>query len=387
MNKSRIIVVTLSEPYPFGHVLGRWYYALLKELSRRDYQVRCLSVTTNRQWAELATKAVAPLGVHLSLHPISLEPSWLSRKLRTLRRPFSYSLSNGLRTDLANETRKGYDILHLEQLWAGYLAEEYPRSLVAVHHLTSLDLRGLSVARSPRFLLERYLMGSSETRLLRRLGVITTLSGPLAASIQSINPRAKVFVVPFALDSTLYDFTTEDRSSEPTIGFLANMRWMPGYLAARRLIASVFPIVKQLFPRAKLLVAGWDARQALAEFVNHSDVTIVEDVPDAQSYFEHLQVLAYPLPQGSGVKVKVLEAMAWGIPVVTTTDGVEGIEAVDGEHCFITDEDEVFARRVVELLKDGNLRQEFRRRARGLIEAQHSPGPVVNRLERVYEVL
>jgi glycosyltransferase involved in cell wall biosynthesis len=93
------------------------------------------------------------------------------------------------------------------------------------------------------------------------------------------------------------------------------------------------------------------------------------------------------VPQGSGVKVMVLEAMAWGIPVVTTTDGIEGIEAVDGRDCFVADEDEAFAQRVVELLRDRDLRRTCRQRARALIEVKHSPAPVVDRLEQVYQVL
>ena len=87
------------------------------------------------------------------------------------------------------------------------------------------------------------------------------------------------------------------------------------------------------------------------------------------------------------MKVKVLEAMAWGIPVVTTTAGVEGIEVVDGEHCFVADEDTVISQRVIELLGNAGLRRSFRQRARALIEEQHSPVPVVDRLERVYQVL
>jgi len=385
VTRGRVILVTLSEPYPFGHALGRWYYALLKELRCRRYEVRCLSVTTNRSWADLAREAVEPLGVHLSLHPISLDSTWLGRKWRTLRRPFSYTLSEGLRTDLARDVQSGYDILHLEQLWAGYLAEGRARSLVAVHHLSALDLRGL--AFSVRFLFERCLTLRAEVRLLRRLTVIGTLSNRLAGSIRSVNRQARVFVVPYALDPSLYPFMASDRWGEPVIGFLANMKWMPGYLAARRLITAVFPHVKRHVPEAKLLIAGWNARQALSEFVNERDVTIVENVSDPRPYFDRLQVLAYPVPQGSGVKVKVLEAMAWGIPVVTTTDGIEGIEAVDGEQCFIADEDATFAQRVVELLQDAALRRAFRQRARALIEDQHSPVPVVNRLERVYQVL
>lgn len=387
MSKTRIIVVTLSEPYPFGHALGRWYYALLKELSRRRYYVRCLSVTTNREWAERAREAVGALGVHLSLHSISRNSTWLGRKWQTLRRPFSYTLSDGLRADLAKDVKNGYDILHLEQLWAGYLAEGRAHSLVAVHHLSSLDLRGLALAFGPRFLFERYWTLRAEVRLLRHLTVIGTLSKRLAGSIRSVNRRARVFVVPYALDPSLYGFMASDRSAEPVIGFLANMKWMPSYLAARRLIMAVFPRVKQHVPEAKLLIAGWNARHALSEFVNERDITIAENLSDPRPYFDRLRVLAYPVPQGSGVKVKVLEAMAWGIPVVTTTDGVEGIEAVDGEQCFVADDDATFALRVAHLLQDPDLRRAFRQRARALVEDHHSPAPVVNRLERVYQVL
>jgi len=387
MSGVRIVIVTLSEPYPFGHVLGRWYYALLKELSRRQYQVRCLSSSTNQRWAELAADAVKPLGVELSVHPVEDDRHWFSRKWRTFRRPFSHSISNSLRARLASEIRFGYDILHFEQLWSGYLAEQHPRTLVGVHHLSSLDLKALKPDGNPRFRFDRYLMRQSESRLLRRLSVVTTLSDRLAASIQAISPRTRVFVVPFGLDPSLYQFNPDDRSDEPTIGFLANMRWMPGYLAARRLITRIFPLVKHLVPNTRLFVAGWDARAALPEFIHNAGVTISENVPDPQATFDRLQVLAYPVPQGSGVKVKVLEAMAWGIPVVTTTDGVEGIEAVDGKHCHIADNDELFAQLVANLLQQDDLRRSFRLHARALVEEQHSPAPIVNRLEQVYKTL
>ena len=385
MSKSRVIIVTLSEPYAFGHVSGRWYYVLLKELSRRGYEVRCLSVTTNQEWARLALDAVRPFGVRLSLYPLSQGGNWLSRKWRTFRRPFSYSLSDSLRRDLATEIRTGYDVLHLEQLWAGYLAEKLPRTLVSVHHLGALDLRNLKQGPWPD--LRSRLLIRSEASLLRKLDAMSTLSNRLAESIQSINNRARVFVVPFGVDPSLYSFTKEDRVEEPTIGFMANLRWMPGYLAAKRLLSCVFPMVKRSVPNAKVLIAGWGAREALPEFANEPDVTIAGDVPLAQAYFERLQVLAYPVPQGSGVKVKVLEAMAWGIPVVTTSDGVEGIKAISGEHCFVADEDNLFAGKIIEVLRDLELRRRLRKCARALVEAQHSPIPVVNRVEQIYRVL
>jgi len=387
MTKGRVIVVTLSEPYPFGHVSGRWYYALLKELVRRRYEVRCLSVTSNSRWAELAERALVPLGVDLSFHPIEAFRGRILGKLRTIRQPFSYSLSSGLRKEFAKEIRKGYDVIHLEQLWSGYLAHQKARSLVVVHHLSSLDLAGLSPFGGTRLLLNRLLVHRGERYLLRRLNNISTLSDRLARELSLMNPKASVYNVPFGFDPSLYPFVTDPGASNLQIGFLGNMRWTPGYLAARRLVSTIFPLIKRLVPGAKLLLGGWEARQALHEFVDHTDVTITENVPDAQEFFRQLQVLAYPVPCGTGVKVKVLEAMAWGIPVVTTTDGVEGIHAINGRDCFVADDDEAFARKVVELLRNRSLGRMLCQAARSLVENEHSPPPVVDRLEEVYAAL
>lgn len=84
---------------------------------------------------------------------------------------------------------------------------------------------------------------------------------------------------------------------------------------------------------------------------------------------------------------KVLEAMAYRIPVVTTTEGIEGFCAEDGVHAFIADDEELLAERIVQLLDDSALRRKLRQNARRLIEERYSPGPTVAALERVYEAL
>ena len=157
MSRGKVIVVTLNEPYPFGAVTGRWYYVLLKELRRRGYQVRCLSVVTKEEWGELAQQAIAPFGIQLSLYPVSLNRNWLTRKWRTLRQPFSYTLSDALRRNLEAEVRNGYDVLHLEGLWSGYLSEGSEHRLVTVHHLGTLDLDRLKYRFNPRFTSSRQL--------------------------------------------------------------------------------------------------------------------------------------------------------------------------------------------------------------------------------------
>lgn len=359
---------------------------MLKELSRRGNDVRCLSATSNPQWARLSFEAIDPLGVDLSLYPVMGESNWATQKWRTLRRPLSYTITRALEADLAKEIRQGYDVLHLEQLWAGYLADSRPRTLVSVSHLSSIDLSA-SRMRNPRDLFQRYYLGRSERSLLQRLKKIATLSPRLASSIQSVNRLADIFVIPFALDASLYSYGECDIATEPIIGFVGSMNWTPSLETARRLITAIFPLVKRRIPQAKLLIAGWHARKALSEFVEYPDVSIVQDVANPERYFKSLQVLAYPIARGTGIKVKLLEAMAWGVPIVTTTEGIEGMNPINGEHCLIADSDDAFAERVAELLTDVEARARLRRRARQFVEQEHSPVLAVDNLELAYRAI
>jgi glycosyltransferase involved in cell wall biosynthesis len=110
-------------------------------------------------------------------------------------------------------------------------------------------------------------------------------------------------------------------------------------------------------------------------------------VPDTAPYFEATDVMLYAPQVGSGMKVKVLEALAQGTPVVTTRDGVEGLPAVDGVHAGICDDDAGLVERTVALLKNPELRRARRLAGRELIERTCGPGPTVDALERVYEAM
>jgi len=384
-------MVMLNEPYPFGNTNGRWGHALLKGLAGRGYDVRCLAVTTHEEWAKGAHDLFRSTGVRLTFYPYhraraARDTAWFRRKWRSVRQPFSYAFSDGLKRDLDAALGEGYDVLHLDVTWSGYLAAARERALTSVHNLQRLDLARVWHP-SGRFLASKFLMGRTEKTLLARLRNIHTTTRRLAGAVSALNRAASVYVVPIALDASLYDFSQEDRTPEPVIGFLANMMWNPGYLAARRLITRIFSKVRARRPDARLLLAGWGARRSLRRYLDVPGVEIVENVPDARPYFTRLQVLAYPLPQGSGMMIKVLEAMAYGIPVVTTTEGIEGYAAEDGRHALIADDDERFAERVAQALDDADLRRRLRRNARRLAEEHHSPQSTAAAFERVYQCL
>ncbi len=97
--------------------------------------------------------------------------------------------------------------------------------------------------------------------------------------------------------------------------------------------------------------------------------------------------MVVPVRAGSGMRVRILEALARGIPIVTTTTGVEGIDAVDGKHLLVADTPTEFAAAVVRLLRDSTLREFLIQNGRRLAEEKYDWQVVLPRLESVYQSL
>ncbi len=384
MSNLRIIVVTPEAPDPFGNPAGRWYYVLAKGLSERGNRVRWLAAYTEEAYAARAGASLQHPNLSLSFYPYETQ-HWLRRKWATLRRPFSYFLSDALVRDLEVDLARGYDILHLEHTWCGWLGIQVPRALLSVQWLALIDMAGTGSV-SLRSLVSSALMMWTERRIISQFNLLRALTPRDARIIQKWNPSASVFTIPLAVDPDLYAFRTT-APEPPTVGLIGSMGWQPTRSAAIRLMTSIWPKVKERVPDAQLLVVGRGAQGSLERFLGEPDVTIKGDVPETEPYFRKLSVLAYPVIHGSGMKVKVMESMAYGVPVVTTAEGVEGIDAVPGVHAAIANDDDTLVDHIVRLLDDGQARRDMSLAARRLIEEKYSPEPVLSQIESVYQKL
>jgi glycosyltransferase involved in cell wall biosynthesis len=221
--------------------------------------------------------------------------------------------------------------------------------------------------------------------LLRGIPNVRLLTPRLKEVAESINPNAHYWVVPLALDTSLYEL--QPPAQEPIVGLIGSMHWEPSRSAAERLITRIWPLVKQGFPAAKLYIAGWNASKYLQDYRARPDLTLAENLADPSEFFSKAAVMVYAPSRGSGMKVKVMEAMAYGVPVVTTWEGVEGIDCQNGHDCWVAESDEELAGKVCRLLANSGERQQMRDAARRLIEKVYSPGPVVDKMVAVYRQL
>jgi hypothetical protein len=140
-------------------------------------------------------------------------------------------------------------------------------------------------------------------RLLYAIPDVRLLTPRLKQVAEAINPRGRYWVVPFALDVSLYE--VQPMVEEPVVGLIGSMHWEPSRSAAERLITRIWPLVKQRVPQAKLLIAGWNAAKYLQKYSSRQDLTLMDNLANSTEFFSRTAALVYAPSRGSGMKVKV----------------------------------------------------------------------------------
>jgi glycosyltransferase involved in cell wall biosynthesis len=382
----RIVVVLTDPPLPFGLAAARWSSVLVRGLAERGHRVTTFAVCGDPdQAAQVAELFPAPA------HDVRLYPPPVRRglgaKLATWRRPSSHLFGPDLSRDLRAELAGGVDVLHLEQTWTGWLGLDHAdRAVINVLNLYAIDLAVMPSGSLHDRLRCRALL-RAERMLLRRYPHIVTLTPRLTAEVRRLNPGAAVHTVPLGMDLSLYPFEEAPPPRPPVVGLIGSFDWEPTRSAGVRLLTRLWPAIRARVPGARLRIVGRSARAAMGGLATTPDIELLEDVPDIIPYFRGIDVMLYAPGPASGMKVKVMEAFALGTPVVTSTDGIEGLPAVDGVEAGLADDDAGLVDRAVALLSDPDRRIAQRRAARALLEAHCRPQPVLDRLERVYATL
>jgi glycosyltransferase involved in cell wall biosynthesis len=226
-----------------------------------------------------------------------------------------------------------------------------------------------------------------ERRLLPEYTVCITVSENDRAQIAGFVEPEKIHVLPNCVDSAAKTLLDAPATGDPAIVFVGLFLYPPNADAARWMIEEILPRVRQVVPQCLLFLVGRDAPRDLRDLSRRPGVFFTGRVDDVGPYYARCRVAAAPLRAGGGTRLKILEAMAYGCPVVSTTVGAEGLTVKNGEHLLVADTAEDFARASVSLLQDPELRNRLRRNARSLVERSYRWDDCVNAQLHLYEGL
>lgn len=194
----------------------------------------------------------------------------------------------------------------------------------------------------------------------------------------------RTWVVPNGVDTRFYQ---ADSTTRRDVLYVGNYQNLPNVDALEYFLEDIWPLVRLRCPRAGLSVVGANAGERIRRWHGRDGVTVVGPVPDLRSYYHRHRVMVAPIRAGSGTRLKILEAFAAGVPVVSTALGAEGIAYEDGVHCLIRDEPASFGDAVVRLLEEDALCDRIAASARALSVERYDWRPVTETLVRAYQSL
>ncbi len=292
------------------------------------------------------------------------------------------------------------DVVVLDHLWM-HSYESAARSSGAKLVLNTHNVEA-SLARQvadhetyPPARLQRKLFASRVEKLERevanRMDQLWACSEADRARFQDSGIRTASHVVPNAIDIARYrrpaDRPAELSGDGPFVLFTGAFHYVPNSNAASFLMRELFPRIGEVYPEGRLLLVGANPTpEMLAAAQREQRIVVTGRVPDTIPILQHSSIMLVPLLEGGGTRFKIVEAFAAGLPVISSSIGVEGLGAISGEHFLLAETPGEFMNAIEDLAGDPDRRRRMVRSAADFVErfswraAGHSVGAALHEL-------
>jgi glycosyltransferase involved in cell wall biosynthesis len=227
---------------------------------------------------------------------------------------------------------------------------------------------------------------SYEPSMSQHFDHVTFVAEEDRARIFAANPRLSTSVVSNGVDLDKFRFNGGERNR--SILFAGHLGIYHNKLMAERLVGQIFPLIQTKLPDVTLKIVGKNPSNKLRTLITSmKGVELFADVPDVAPYLQSEGIFLHPQTVGSGIQNKLLEAMACGIPVITTPVGAGGIGGLEnGVHAIVDESDHQLADRAIRLLSDDAQMKSLQHNARQLIEERYTWQAIYHDLDRAIEI-
>jgi glycosyltransferase involved in cell wall biosynthesis len=376
-------------PYPPDNGSRMRIYNLLRQLSR-DHAITLLTFSNDPTAAAAHLPALREFcaDVHV-VQRIPFTPGrWQALRglLSLWPRVFVETYSQEMAEQVAQRADK-HDVVVASEVWTSryaLVAGNQPKVLEGLEIAPFYEGRGLKqdlfwqLRHRPMWWKFRRLV----RRLVRQFDAITVASEQEALLIDLVAPtHNSLKIVPNGVDLSLYDGDFGPPEAD-TLIFPGALTFFANYDAMAYFLEEIYPIVKARHPQTTLRITGKTDGVDLSALPADDGVIFTGYLDDIRPAVAQSWACVVPLTVGGGTRLKILEAMALGTPVVATSKGAEGLDVRSGEDILIADEAQDFANAVLRLLDSQSLRTKLAARGRRLVKERYSWETCVQNLEQ-----
>lgn len=392
--KLKILFLSPTVPFPLIDGGRIRVFNLLKQIATKN-RVTLLALETQPTDAE-GVSQLQQLGiqVHLvpnaqTLPPVSfgtLLKAFLKRQPITVAR---YDLPAYRQKFKELVTTEPFDLVHYEMFHtAQFHTETRLPGVLSQQNVDSAIWRRLcGETANPFYKLAYWTQQLAFQRYERVLSpkfdAVTCTSDIDAAVFQRHCARDAIEIIPNGVDVTHYqpDFSSEVPAH---LIYIGSMDWYPNEDAVGFFANEVLPRIQERVPDVRFSIVGGNPSVGVQKLAERKGVVVTGRVPEIKPYFAEATVFVVPLRIGSGTRLKILEALAMGKAIVSTSVGAEGLALKDGEEIFIADEPTVFADAVIRLLTDVSLRHRIGETGRARVERDYDWRSIGEKLHQLY---
>jgi polysaccharide biosynthesis protein PslH len=396
----KILFLTNRSPYPIKDGQSRRTYNVLRGLAHR-HEVCLLSLVESPEEALPASVAnLTGFCEKVELVPAPSKRLSFAMVVRLLRSVFSrdpYTIwrhySKPYVTRLkARLKATPFDIIHCDILPLAYCVRDLhsPVRALTDHDVSYLKARRLAAqSRNPFLKLFLYLesvkLKRLESTIFAKLDLGIAVSEVDREHLERLCPRARFAVVENGVD--VRAFFPDPGALEPdALVWVGGFRQQANCDAIRFFLEDIFPLIKRQRGETKLYVVGDGIPDWLKASANaDASIILTGFVDDPLPYIQRSAVFIAPILSGGGTKLKILEAMAAGKAIVSTTIGVEGIQGNDEEHFLVADAAEAFSSCVIALLNDVALRDRLGENARRRAMETYDWEAICQGMSKIYQ--
>ncbi len=297
-----------------------------------------------------------------------------------------------------------FDAIHADQLsMAGYglLAAaaargQRPRTLLDEHNAIYLLTQRMADAEASRW---RRALVAREARAFARYeasmcraydAVVTVTREDLDRLLALLTPAeqdlytGKFLVVPITVDPDQVCPVAPLKGDTPVVLHLGTMFWPPNVGGVLWFAREVLPLIHRELPETRFVVVGKDPPPEIRALEADPRIRVTGYVADPTPYLAAADAFIVPLHAGGGMRVKILDAWLWGLPIVSTPIGAEGIKICDEENLLIAGDAPAFAQATKRLLTDPALNQRLRATGRAWVEANYAWQIVYQQMDQIY---
>jgi glycosyltransferase involved in cell wall biosynthesis len=302
-----------------------------------------------------------------------------------------------METILVNKLKEHkFDIIQLDGLFvAGYidlLRKHSDAKIVLRAHNVEFMIWDRHLKNNSGSLKQKYIalqarrLKNFELEVIKKVDAIVSITEVDKKVFEELAPGKPVFSCITGVNVEYYKKPADRHLRPKTIFYFASMDWLPNQEAVEWFLKNCWKKVHQAVPDCKFVIAGKNMPPRFLK-LNEPNVLAIENVTNSKEFYTQHDIMLVPLLSGSGLRIKIIEGMAYGKAIVSTSIGAEGIHVTNGKNIVIADSAGDFSNAVIGLLNDDAKRHELEREAQKFAEAEFDNKKVAASLISFYNSL